>query len=353
MAAELYIVANHFRSELLARDAATTQQLMRSYLIAARNIRQRVLQFGERIEEARANGERISPSWIYQQERLAALLTQVQNEILTFTDSANITIESMQREMAVLGLNHAADLFAIGNRGVTLSGGFARLPAQAAVDLVGFASDGSPLALLLAKLAPGAADAVKQTLFSGVIQGIGAKALAREVHNSLGGNMARSLLIARTETLRAYRESSQRFYEANDDVVSGWKWISACNARTCPVCWAMHGSLHSNTEQFTSHPGCRCTPVPVTDISPPLKTGPARFAATPEQQQLKVLGPLKFDAYHAGRISLQDLVGTSTNKRWGMSLRERSLKDALAAPRGEKLPKLPDRAGIKNRRRAA
>jgi SPP1 gp7 family putative phage head morphogenesis protein len=353
MAAELYIVANHFRSELLARDAATTQQLIRSYLIAARNIRQRVLQLGERIDQARANGERISPSWFYQQERLSALLTQVQNEIISFAGSANITIEGMQREMAMLGLTHAADLFVIGNPGVTLSGGFARLPAQAAVDLVGFASDGSPLASLLAKLAPGAADTVKQTLFSGVIQGIGAKALARDVHNSLGGNMARSLLIARTETLRAYRESSQRFYEANDDVVSGWKWIAACNARTCPVCWAMHGSLHSNTEQFTSHPGCRCTPVPVTDISPPLKAGPARFAEIPEKQQLKVLGPLKFEAYQTGRISLQDLVGTSTNKQWGTSLRERSLKDALADPRGETLPRLPDRSRIKNRRQAA
>lgn len=353
MSAEIYQVANQFRAELLGRDAATSKELMRSYLIAARNIRQRILQLGERIDEARAAGERISPSWLYQQERLAALLRQVQNEIISFAGTANGTIESMQREAAMLGLNHAADLFAIGTPGVTLSGGFARLSAEAATDLAGFAADGSPLAMLLAKLAPGAADAVKQALFSGIVRGAGAQELAHEVFRSLGGNMARSLLIARTETLRAYRESSQRFYEANNDVVHGWKWISACNARTCPVCWAMHGSIHSNNEQFVSHPGCRCTPVPVTDISPPLKAGPARFASVPEKQQLKVLGPLKFEAYKAGRVTLQDLVGTSTNRRWGTTLRERSLKDAIANPRGEKLPRLPDRSRMKRGQRAA
>jgi SPP1 gp7 family putative phage head morphogenesis protein len=353
MAAEIYVVANQFRAELLARDGATTAELIRSYLIAARNIRQRILQLGERIDEARANGERVSPSWLYQQERLAALLRQVQNEIIGFAGTANTAIESMQREAAMLGLNHAADLFAIGSHGTTLSGGFARLSAEAATDLAGFAGDGGPLYQLLAKLAPGAADAVKQALFSGIIRGAGAQELAREVHRSLGGNMARSLLIARTETLRAYRESSQRFYESNSDVIHGWKWIAACNSRTCPVCWAMHGSIHPNSEQFSSHPGCRCTPVPVTDMSPPLKTGPERFGALPEKQQLKVLGPLKTDAFKAGRITLQDLVGTNTSKRWGMSLRERSLKDALADPRGERLPKLPKRPAAKQGQRAA
>jgi hypothetical protein len=92
--------------------------------------------------------------------------------------------------------------------------------------------------------------------------------------------------------------------------------------------------------------------VPVTDISPPLKAGPARFAEIPQKQQLKVLGPLKFEAYQTGRISLQDLVGTSTNKQWGTSLRERSLKDALIDPRGVQLPQLPKRTNTLRRQAA-
>ncbi len=351
MSANLYTIANQFRGELLQRDAATARELSRLYVGSARRIRQQILQLGQRIERAREAGESVSPSWLYQQRRLASLLRQVQNEIIRFAGSANSTIESMQREAAAMGLTHAESLFTIGNPGTTLSGGFARLSARAATDLAGFAADGSPLSDLLARLAPGAADAVKQALFSGIVRGAGAEAMAREVFDSLGGNMARSLLIARTEALRAYRESAQRFYEGNSDVVEGWRWISACNARTCPVCWAMHGSTHATTEQFVSHPGCRCTPVPITELSPPLKAGPARFEALPPAQQLQVLGPLKMDAYAAGRISLQDLVGTVTDRRWGMSLRERSLVDALA-DRRKTLPKLPKRSSIRQQRAA-
>lgn len=342
-------VAQQFRSDLLARDAKALRQLSLLYINSARRIRQQILQLGQRIDEARAAGERVSPSWLYRQQRLVSLLRQVQNELVTFADAAGSSITQLQREAAELGLQNSADLFAIGTEGTTLSGGFAKLPAQAASDLAGFAGDGSPLSVLLARLAPGAADAVKQTLFSGIVRGMGAEPLAREVFNSLGGNMARSLLIARTETLRAYREASQQFYELNSDVIKGWRWISACNSRTCPVCWAMHGSEHSTSEQFSSHPGCRCTPVPTTESSSPLKSGPERFAALPEAQQLKVLGPLKLESYKAGRISLQDLVGTTTNRRWGMTLRERSLKDALADPRGETLPKLLRRSRQRNR----
>jgi SPP1 gp7 family putative phage head morphogenesis protein len=352
MSAQIYTIANQFRAELLARDALAARQLTRAYLHAARRIRQQILQLGQKIERARAAGEHVSPSWLYQQQRLASLLRQVQNEIIGFAGHANPTIEAMQREAAQMGLDHASTLFIIGSDGTTLSGGFLHLPAQAALDLVGFAADGSPLSDLLAQLAPGAADAVKQALFSGIVRGAGAEAMAREVYDALGGNMARSLLIARTETLRAYRESSQRFYESNADVVNGWRWLASQSLRTCAVCWAMDGSEHPNTEQFTSHPGCRCTTVPITDMSKPKKSGPELFAALTEAQQLAILGPLKMDAYKTGAISLQDLVGTISNRRWGMSLRERSLKDALSDPRGQ-LPRLPKRSSIRQSRRAA
>ncbi len=353
MSAEIYQIASHFRAALLARDTLAAKELSRNYLFAARRIRIQILQLGQRIEDARAAGERVSPSWLYQQRRLATLMRQVQNEILGFAGTANGTIEQMQREAAAMGIDHAEVVFTLGTQGTTLSGGFAKLPAEAASDLVGFAADGSPLSDLLAKLAPGAADAVKQALFSGIVRGAGAEAMAREVFDSLGGNMARSLLIARTETLRAYREASQRFYESNADVVSAWTWVASLSLRTCAACWAMNGSVHSVDEQFSSHPGCRCTPVPNTPLSTPIKTGPARFAALPEAQQEKILGPLKFEAYKTGRISLQDLVGKVISNRWGASLYERSLADALASPRGTKLPRLPKRSSIGERRRAA
>jgi hypothetical protein len=147
------------------------------------------------------------------------------------------------------------------------------------------------------------------------------------------------MLIGRTEALRAYRESSQRFYQENSDVVHAWRWVAACNGRTCAVCWAMHGSVHTVDEQFVSHPGCRCTQVPVTDLSPGLATGPARFANLDTETQRRILGPKKFDAYQSGQISLKSLAGMKDNGRWGMTRHERNLADAIAAHRaGTALP---------------
>lgn len=357
--AELYQAAANHRSQLLRRDARSSAVMVRLYSESARRIEQRVLQLGQQIDQANARGERISPSWLYQQERLQALLTQAQNEINRFATNAGPLIEGVQREFALAGFNDAQDLITLSRDSITRARGvaspetdsarahvgFAHLAAEAATDLAGFAADGSPLADLLAELGPAAAQEIKQALFAGVVQGLGAKQLARQVRNSLGGNMARAMLIGRTETLRAYRESSQRFYQDNADVVHAWRWVSAGNLRTCPVCWAMHGSIHTVDEQFVSHPGCRCTPVPVTDLSPGMATGPARFAALTPEQQLQVLGPKKFEAFNQGKINLTSLAGMKDNGRWGPTRGERNLKDAIAAHKANTpLPVGPMRA---------
>lgn len=341
--ADIFSSVSHFRSELLKRDAQTSAHMVRLYSEAARRIERRVLQLAEQRDQAIARGERVSPSWLYQQQRLQALLTQVQNEIHRFAADAGPYIAGVQRDFALAGFSEAQDVITLTRdqiqrtRGVASPEtaaahvGFAKLAAEAATDLAGFAADGSPLSDLLGALGPAAADEIKQALFAGIVQGLGAQQLARQVRNSLGGNMQRAMLIGRTETLRAYRESSQRFYEDNADVVRAWRWVSACNARTCAVCWAMHGSVHTVDEQFVSHPGCRCTPVPVTDLSPGIVTGPARFATLNEKIQLQVLGPKKFAAYKNGEISLTSLAGMKDNGRWGATRVERNLKDAIKA----------------------
>lgn len=356
---DLYAIAQHHRQQLLQREAATSATMVRLYANSAQRIEQRILQLGQQIDEAVARGERVSPSWLYQQERLQAVLTQVQNEIHHFASAAGPLVENVQREFALAGYTNAQDLVTLSRdaltrtRGVaspdaaaaSLHVGFGRLASEAAIDLAGFAADGSPLAELFAALGPAAAAEVKQSLFAGIVQGFGAKKLARQVRTSLGNNMARAMLIGRTETLRAYRESSQRFYEDNADVVKAWRWVSACNQRTCAMCWAMHGSIHTIAEQFVSHPGCRCTPVPVTDLSPGMVTGPVRFAGLKPEQQLKVLGPKKFEAFQNGQISLTSLAGMKDNGRWGKTRLERNLKDAIAAHRANTpLPIGPMRA---------
>src|SRR5262249_28228390 len=93
----------------------------------------------------------------------------------------------------------------------------------------------------LARQGPLAAMVFREELSNGVIQGRNAKEIARLIRNRLykdndgkpSGQMYHFLRIARTETIRAYRETSHRTYQENSDVLEGWIWLSALNWRTC------------------------------------------------------------------------------------------------------------------------
>lgn len=126
------------------------------------------------------------------------------------------------------------------------------------------------------------------------------------------------MLIARTESLRAYRTAAIDSYAYNSQVVGWWRWVAAKDPRTCPACLALDGTEHPLTEQFGSHPGCRCVAVCVVkgreiDFGP---TGREWFSSQSESRQLAILGRAKFRLYTVGKITLDDLVHRVPSK-WG------------------------------------
>ena len=172
--------------------------------------------------------------------------------------------------------------------------------------------------------------------------GQGPAAIARAVRGALGGNLARALTICRTETLRAYREASRRSYEANADVVDGWVWNCACTARSCAMCWAMHGSVHPLTERLDDHPNGRCSMLPHVKELPGLgaqalpESGPAQFARLEPAAQDAIVGRATGRAYRAGAIRLEDVVGRTFDPDWGPGRRVRSLREMLGKEEAKK-----------------
>ena len=71
-----------------------------------------------------------------------------------------------------------------------------------------------------------------------------------------------------------------RNYLTNDDIVWGWIWHAHVSGpgseRTCPACWAMHGSKHKLEERLTDHICGRCAMVP--DVVSWDKLGVSGFA---------------------------------------------------------------------------
>jgi SPP1 gp7 family putative phage head morphogenesis protein len=81
-------------------------------------------------------------------------------------------------------------------------------------------------------------------------------------------NFYRSLLIARTEIMRASNLGALAVYEANADILSGWEWCATRSETTCRYCGALDGKRFAFGDPMLappsgSHPGCRCSPLPI------------------------------------------------------------------------------------------
>lgn len=341
--ADLYATADRFRRELIARQSRSVGELMRAYGAAWKQIQESLSTLTRTIEIARANGLKISPAWLLQFDRLESLQRQVESEINKFAEFADSKIRADQFD-AVQAARANADVLLRASTGLSddqlasVGLAFSRLPVGAIEAQVGFLANGSPLRTLLGQLAGEASGRVADALTTAVALGYGPRRTAAMVRESLGGNAARALTIARTETMRAYREAASRTYEANADVLDGWIWTASLSARTCAMCVAMHGTTHPVSERLDSHPNCRCTAVPRTksfaelglvgipETRPELpELGVDWFARQAPERQLAILGPAKFEAYQRREITLRDLIGIRRSATWGKGRFEKSL----------------------------
>jgi len=345
---DIFRTADRFRRDLLRRDRAATTEMVRRYGQIWKALKTEIDKLTRQYYAAAAAGEATSPAWVFQLGRLQSLQRQVEAELAAYARWAETSIRVEQWEATQAAQRHAAAMIeAAYGETVAAQINFQRLPAAALEDLIGFTQSGSPLFDLLAELGASAAEAVKEGLITGLALGKSPRDTARDIRQALGGDLARALRIARTETMRAYRESTRRAYEANANVVEGWIWHCGLDNRTCAACWAMHGTEHPITEILDDHPNGRCAMVPKTkplaelgkelgvDLSGVPETrveiekGSDLFDKLDPAEQLKILGPAKYKAWTEGKFTLAKLVGRSYNKKWGSHRYERSLRAIL------------------------
>lgn len=376
-------------ARLAAADRAALNRLVHGYGAAWRDLQRQLVANLERIQRAQGRDGIVTLPMVLADQRLRALLDQAQAEIHRLGRlGADITTE-LQATGAEKGIEDSALAMRRAWRD-SLSGildpvtrrALADLPAWSTInksaleDLYGFTADGSPLAELFDKIGPTARAGWEGALSQGIIQGLNAREVGARAARATATAMARSMVIARTELLRAYRTASHRNYDANSDILDGWIWISAANSRTCAACFGLHGTFHKLSERMSSHPQCRCAPAPHTrslvDILGPdgaaqlhlagydpadvdtrirVPAGETLFQNLPASAQLAVLGgPGALAAYQAGDVHLVDFVGLRRSADWGASHYQRSLRDArqaaeLRRQRGPAAPITPDPMG--------
>lgn len=335
-------VAKRQKAERLRADRALRADLADDYQKVWRRIRKDLDRLIADIQAAQAAGEQVSPAWLLQRDRLTRLEREAQAQVRFFADLADRRVTAAQLDALQAGQLDARELLLASLGPQPFAGAFTpALPVRPLEELAGRTSNGQPLRLLLDQLGPDASRRVRGVLLEGVAVGQNPRRIAAQARAAFAGNLARALNIARTETLGVYRTAALETFRSNEAVTTGWVWLAQLSHRTCPVCWAMHGTVHTLDESLDSHPSCRCTMAPQTltweqlgftglsETRPAVEAGEAVFARADEVLQRAVLGPGKFAAYQSGRLRLADLVQPTVSPVWGAGLRERSLRDAL------------------------
>lgn len=355
MPSDLERAALRFRADLLRQERQAASEMVRAYAAAWQRVRAQVDALQAQIDAARSVGlvadvfrarlpggpviprtpGTFSPSWIWEQDRLGSLRRQIEAELRQFAAQAGEIVEAGQLravEAAQAGSEALVGVAAREVGEVEIAGMFNRLPREAIQDLVGFASDGSPLRSLFAEIAPGVSHGMTDALVAALATGTGPRETARLMRRQFGMGLARALTIARTEHVRAYREATRRNYEANSDILSGWIWLSACDRRSCPSCFAMHGTKHKVTETLDDHPNGRCVMLPdIKGRERKIESGEKRLRALTETDQQRVLGKAGHAAWKAGAVQLSDFVGRKDDprSRWGTMRYAKSLRQIL------------------------
>lgn len=335
MPGDLYKINAAYRAKLLAGDAALRQQLVTTY-------RKVHAALQAELTAALADIGADPASVVYRVNRLRALEEQITTALIEWGGESAGQIAKSQRTAVELSQQAQQALLtsalAPAPAGIAIDSIFTAVPTHALEALVGFASDGSPLAALFAEIAPQAAEGARDAILAGLALGHGPDVVAAAMTDELGVPLTRSLRIARTETMRAYREGSRAYLQANDEFIKGWYWVAAHDFRTCPICWAMDGTFHTLDEPFGTHTNCRCCTVPGAkswadmgfEGAPdrtwrPKETGEEAFAKLSASEQKAVLGKGKYELYKAGDLKLPDLVEKGTDERWGPYRTEKPL----------------------------
>lgn len=334
------------RAALLRRDKEVAARLIDAYKTVEDDLLEKLKAVTDLIELRRANGEDVSLAWLYRQERYQEFLNQTRDKMADLAEMCGDETVKAQRVAVDAGFSDATELIRLGADEVAVTGSFLHQPQRAVDNMVSSLTDDAPLTALLESLKKDAVEKAKNALITGVASGSGIPVITANFRAATGASLSKSLLIARTETLRAYRTAALQTYQESD-LVESWIWTSTLETHTCAACLALHNTVHAKDEAFASHPACRCCPRPlVAGGKVRGQDGEQWFESQDEETKKRILGPKAYEEYKAGNVGLRDFVKYRDHDEYGRSVQRASIADAKAAhggnyPPGSSRPSTP------------
>lgn len=278
-----------------------------------------------------------SPNQIRRLGEYKRLMKQASEQAVKYSNYAAETVTAEQVVSIQNGVQSArASIIATYRDSGIVSARFDFLAVEAIDYAVGFAMDGTPLNNLIMRDFAESGRAMLDTLIVNTAKGTNPRDTARLMTRDFAINHKRALVIARTETMRPYREANRQQMAASG-VVTGYIRRCALNTVTCAACLGLDGKRYPTDEVMHVHPNDRCFHQPVIVGLPVIEVRGAKqwFDAQDEQTQKKILGKAKFKAYQEGQIDLPDIPREFKHDTWGNSVRIATLSELGIKSNGE------------------
>ncbi len=165
-------------------------------------------------------------------------------------------------------------------------------------------------------------------LTRGVALGNKVKLIASEVNQALDTSHWRALMIADTESFKAFNAVASATYGANAPQVQGWRWHCQLSPHSCACCVALHGSKHSFDETLHDHPNGSCITIPYVSGMEPGISGADWFAKQSEATQRQILGSQRaYDLYRCSGVPLRRFICMHDHPQHGLSVYQCSVKE--------------------------
>lgn len=322
-------VMNEYRGALLRQEQQQLLAMAQRWRMVEDHLILLIEQTAVDLQAIRERGRTPRLRDLRQLERYQSLRVQVRWQLEAYNGETVRIITEEQRVLARLGINQAGDLIRAASR---LPVGFDTLPIEAIENMVGLAGDGSPLQRLLAAEGGAVEQRMTEELVRSTALGRNPRETARRaIANGLRMGLQRSLVIARTEQLRVYREASRQAY-IHSGVVKGFRRLATKDSRTCMACLMADGEMYDLTETLREHPQGRCAMIPVVIGMPVLnwRLGADWFRAQSPATQQTMMGPQKYAAWRNGAFDLDQLISVRRNATWGDSVAVTPLAELVA-----------------------
>jgi SPP1 gp7 family putative phage head morphogenesis protein len=309
----------------------TVRQLIEAWARAWQVIDAEWVDAMDELVEMSSDGKWPSPRQVARATKAQKALASATREITGLADFTGVTVVAAAREVtSEVAFWQARIVASQLPADVDADGMFNPLPDELLGAMVERTTE--QIESLRRPLSRDAREAMRQALIHGVAAGKNPRDTARRmVDRAEGrflGGLTRAMTIARTEVLDAHRSATAAWQFEQSDVLRGWVWTAKLDTRTCPSCWAKHGSEHQLHEVGPNdHQQGRCARTPLVkswadlgfDLEEPpsvLPDAQAEFFRLPQAQKVRIMGAVRLHALETGAISWAELTTKRTTPGW-------------------------------------